>query len=185
MRILCLALLSVLAIASCRPEDGGVSGVYQTTKENGAIIPLVEGESCTDPNVRDGEMCIAPYQSTDTLGLYLNEAENLDFAANLFFFNGHSCSIDGTAAKYGNGWSYESNEYGENCKLVFTTDGEKISIVIPQGFSCTSYCGARGTLDGTEFPLSSKIDFKVASKKDFACLVDMADSCPWAKELEE
>jgi hypothetical protein len=182
MRNFCIAILTVLLVAACMPEKNGVSGVYQTTQDNGAIVPLNEGKECTAPNVMDGEMCITTFQTTDTLGLFLNGEGNLDFAANLFFFNGHTCTIDGTAMKTQDGWAFESQEYNENCKLIFMADANKITLSIPDGFSCTTYCGTRGTLNGSVFPRTSKNDFNVTSKEDFACLMDVEASCPWQAE---
>ena len=93
--------------AQSTPARADISGLYETQKDNGSLVPLEDGQSCDPPNELEGDMCVQPYTSTDQLGIYKQDDGTLLFFANLFFFNGHSCSVGGEAVKTETGWLFE------------------------------------------------------------------------------
>lgn len=178
--IFCLALS--LLLGACKEDKAqSLTGVYQTSFENGILVP---GDiSCASPyKIIDGQ-CIEPYTSTDTLGFFQETNGDLFFAANLSFSNGHSCTIDGMAKKEtdGGGWIFEN----ENCKLLIKLNSEKITFDVPQNHDCGHYCGARGNLSGAEFPLSSKVKHTLKTKDDLACVSSLEETCPWDQSQKE
>lgn len=78
---------------------------------------------------------------------------NLDgsqyFAAEIWFENGHSCQLSGTAIPLDMGWRYMD---GSTCILEIRSDGGgKLTFKTEPDASCSDYCGARGYLDGISF----------------------------------
>lgn len=76
----------------------------------------------------------------------------------LDYFNGHSCSIAGVARAEGDALVYRDPEPqygGTKCVLRVSRAGK--SLLIDDGeATCSSSCGARGTLSDVRLPWSSK-----------------------------
>jgi len=160
-----LALLLSPLTACAEPS---LTGIYKTEFESGTYA---SGADCNDPKAteKNDDSCVIPYQAENLLGLHQKDNSDLDFAIALSFFNGHSCGIGGTAKKDGKSWMFEKTEMeSETCRLTFNIQDNKIMLDVPEGYSCQYYCGMRGTLDGAEFPLSSKTDQKISTKDDLA-----------------
>ncbi len=171
MKYLILALLVLsFPLAACEAKET-VTGIYQEAFENGTIDPDQGEGPCKAPNKMIGDICATPYMATNTLGVFEQKSGNLDFSAELSFFNGHTCSIADVAKKSPEGWVFESEEMpGQKCKLLINIKNDKITFTVPEEFDCSYYCGARGSLDGAEFLFSSKIEKTVTSKDDLDCI---------------
>lgn len=139
-----------------------ISGLYETTHDNGFVAPLDENGECTAPNeIMDGSsMCITPYESTNQFGAILQDNGDLAFKTMLMFFNGHSCSLDGVAQPiHENHWVYRYEEEGNpdsHCALDIVVSNDSILLNAKSEANCRYFCGARGAFYNIRFPLSSK-----------------------------
>jgi hypothetical protein len=96
---------------------------------------------------------------TDLLTLSVDKDGRLRFSFELLFDNTHSCTMEGTAARVGEGFEYrepvEATESGvRECILRFRPTGDSILLQDVDG-ACArdaGYCGARGSIDGASFP---------------------------------
>lgn len=183
LSLCCLTL--ALILGACQEEKSpSLTGIYQTTFENGLFVPA--STPCEAPyKIIDGH-CIEPYTATDTLGLFEEPNGDLSFAASLSFSNGHSCTINGTAKKSPDGWAF-NGEQAQNgaCKFLIKSNGGKITFDVAENADCTYYCGARGTLDGAEFPASSKTNVTLKTKDDLTCVSSPEETCPWDQPQKE
>lgn len=119
--------------------------------------PLDNGK-CVPPNEGDENSCVEISDATNQLALNPLPDGNLEFAALLWFSEGHSCTIHQTAHPYQNGWRFESNAAGDldKCILDIVVENKDIVFKPDTGARCSSYCGARGYFDGITFPLYSR-----------------------------
>lgn len=158
-----------------------LSGIYKVKFENGIIVPNTEDDLCEPPYVmmEGSDMCIEPFMATNTLGLILYNDSTLDFAFNLTFFNGHSCSMRGVGQKTDAGWQYRETlpeDFGE-CVLDITIDDQDIVLNSPEEADCRRfYCGARGHLHDIRFPILSKTD-QAVSQHTLDCMGIVSDEC--------
>lgn len=105
---------------------------------------------------RNGTVQGDRYRSTDRLEIKPGADGQIHFKVNLEFFNGHSCSAEGSAAYKKNGaFVYRSNETGEACVLEIFGREKGVEFQDPLG-GCKSYCGARGSLAGATFKYSER-----------------------------
>lgn len=181
--IFCLALS--LLVGACKEDKAkSLTGIYQTTFESGFVSS--DNNGCKPPlKMMDG-ICAEPYTATNTLGVFEKENGDLDFAANLSFFNGHSCTVSGAAKKDTDGWIFEGEEIADSkCKLLIKSNGKKIAFNIPENYICQDYCGVRGSLSGAEFPLSSKKKYSLKTENDLACISSIEEPCPWDQSQKE
>jgi hypothetical protein len=73
------------------------------------------------------------------------------FGAEVWFENGHSCGLSGTATPVTEGWRYTD---GSSCILELRSDGAgKVTLRAEPDADCADYCGARARLDGISFRL--------------------------------
>lgn len=173
-----ILFLSFLSISACKAETPSIDGIYEVTSPNAMIVLLEEGQKCEAPyHILDTteDMCVEDVETTDTLVLQKTPEGNLEFAASLAFFNGHSCYIHETAKPHGDGWRFEKDggEY-EQCILDIAVNDTEITFDADETKNCAYYCGARGSLDDTKFLRSTKTG-PVAN--NFACLENDAVSC--------
>ncbi len=172
----CLGLLLCIAGLSACVEKS-ITGIYRNTFENGTFAQDVKDNECNPPHKLLNDLCVDPYEGENLLGIYQNDNGDIDFAAALSFFNGHSCGIEGHAVKHGKGWLFESKDENPSCKLIISIEGEAIVFTVPEDADCSFYCGARGSLDGSFFSLSDKINKPVSGKDDLDCVSSMETPC--------
>ncbi len=173
-------LLAIAVVSGCMEKKTSLSGIYKTSHDSGIIAPLNEGEECKPPYKEEEFGCIEPYTGVNVMGLHETENKDLDFALSLDFFNGHSCSIEDVAKKDNTGWTYLEKGEGEYsdqfCKVTFSiVDGNVV--IHADGDICSAYCGARGRLDGTTFPLASKTTTVINTKEQLDCVLSQDQPC--------
>jgi len=173
-------------LAAC--AEPTLSGIYETSHDSGTFAMLEKGEECLPPNRQEEYGCISPYVGKNILGLLHTPENDLNFSLSLDFFNGHSCSLQGIAKPDKDGWTYlEKNQAEENgafCKLTFIMKDNTI-VTHADGNLCVEYCGARGSLDKAEFPLSSKINAPVVNLQDLDCISSMESPCNFNTSIKE
>lgn len=134
------ALLAGAAMAAGVSLPQALAGVYSVSFEN----QLVSGERYQAENV----LTIVP---TGPGAAYVDTT--------LEFYNGHQCAVSGIAHVEGAELVYrepESKKIGdEACVLHVARKGRKIWLSDEEG-TCRAYCGARGSLSGDDFPVSSR-----------------------------
>ena len=92
---------------------------------------------------------------TDSLILTELENDSLHFEFYLFHTNGHTCSMDGVAAKVDSAFEYiemfDEDDESSECKLhIIVNDSEIILKDIDNGCRLW-YCGMRGYINGITF----------------------------------
>ena len=92
---------------------------------------------------------------TDSLILTEIENDSLHFEFYLFHTNGHTCSMDGIAAKIDSVYEYieifDEDDQSSECKLqIIINDSEIILNDIDNG-CMIQYCGMRGYINGITF----------------------------------
>jgi hypothetical protein len=71
------------------------------------------------------------------------------FSTEVFFENGHSCALTGTAVPVTSGWRFMD---GSSCILELDSKGDgKVTLKTDNDAQCSDYCGARASLDGIAF----------------------------------
>ena len=114
-----------------------IAGVYTHSFANGTV----QGDRFT---------------STNRLSIQPEAKGVIHFKVDLNFYNGHTCSAEGSAAYKQNGaFVYRSNETGESCVLEIFAGKAGVELQDPLG-GCKYYCGARGSLDGANFPYTER-----------------------------
>src|SRR5215813_3454451 len=137
-----------LAAAAQAPEAksesvvflGRVAGVYRHQFENA----FVSGEK---------------YRSEDILEVVPVDDHAAYVRMDLEFFNGHSGSIYGVATYGKSSLIYDNGEKGDDrCVLEYVWSSEKVMTRADYDKTpgCRAYHGARGSLDGVEFPVKKK-----------------------------
>jgi hypothetical protein len=114
-----------------------IDGVYKKSFKNG----LVDGSS---------------YTSEDVLEIVRVSKTSIYFKVRLNFFNGHECNAAGLAKYSALG---TLNYQNEKCRLSLGLKNGSLTID-DHGGTCREYCGARGSLAGTEFPLAKRRPIK-------------------------
>ncbi len=178
-----LAVFSVLFISACQQEN--ISGIYSTSHKSG--IYAGHDGTCEPPlEKEDGSgRCYESFDITDRLGLLELDNGDLQFAASLWFFNAHSCTINGIAKKDDTGWLYESHyDHDMNCSLRINKDKNNITFAVDEDALCRYYCGMRGDLDEAVFPLSSKTKSSVI-EEDINCITSNSERCRKQAEASE
>jgi hypothetical protein len=117
-----------------------VAGVYKSQFQNGNI---------------DGDK----YQSEDVLEVVPVDEHSAYVRMDLEFFNGHSGMIYGIATYGNNSLIYDNHKTGdERCivEYIWTSDKVVTKADYEKTPGCTTYHGARGSLDQAEFLLKKK-----------------------------
>jgi hypothetical protein len=142
----CVALITIATMtASASPSEPAeflarVAGVYKSQFQNGNI---------------DGDK----YQSEDVLEVVPVDEHSAYVRMDLEFFNGHSGMIYGIATYGNNSLIYDNHKPGdERCivEYIWTSDKVVTKADYEKTPGCTTYHGARGSLDHAEFLLKKK-----------------------------
>ena len=118
--------------------------------EANKLIARLEGVYKTQFNNEDvsGEK----YRSEDVLEIVRVAKNAIYFKVHVDFSNGHSCGLFGKAIYSEIGQlAFKVNE----CSGTIGIDGDDIRLD-DRGGTCKAYCGARGSISDTHFPLSKK-----------------------------
>jgi hypothetical protein len=135
-----LVLALFAATLGAAPAAGPMSwlGRYEVQFDNG----LVTGERYTAVNVME----LAPYSPT---AAYLS--------LELEFYNGHQCAFYGVVDVAGDHFVYHQKDGSDPpCALTLSRKGRKMVLGDANGACTMQGCGARGTLDGIDFPVSAR-----------------------------
>lgn len=65
--------------------------------------------------------------------------------------------------------------------MIIRQTENAITFTVPQGYDCSHYCGARGTLANANFPLTSKIEYTPKSKDELKCITGEG-ACKWQND---
>ena len=131
-----LAANAALAASSLSIDD--IAGVYKDRFQNGSVD--------------DGN-----HMSENILEIVKVSPSEAYVRVHLEFFNGHLCSISGVARQEGDMLVYRPHQdYGEQCALGLREANGKLVFSDPDGNCKLQYCGARGSFQGTDFPLQSR-----------------------------
>jgi uncharacterized protein len=96
----------------------------------------------------DGET-VSHGKVEDAVTVARGEGNELRLSAELSFFNGHTCTLEGDAEWVGGELRVPALDDGEACVLVVRVDGATMTLRDP-GFGCKSNCGMRGGFEGYE-----------------------------------
>lgn len=142
----CLEQVYLLRISQLRSGSlfalekapGTIFGRYVDVKEN----------CFADKTAPDGKRCEGTVENVMTIKR--GRGNTIGVTMELVFFNGHLCSFESTG-EWSNGelrlpQFEKSNE--QNCVLVATFDGERVSIRDPLGVCRHNFCGANGAFEG-------------------------------------
>jgi hypothetical protein len=119
-----------------------IAGVYRFRFKNSFVRP------------EDGN-----YESEDVLEVVPLSERAAYVRMTLEFFNGHSGGIYGVATLQGHTLLYDDGRAGpDRCVVRFVWEDKDVVTRADYELTpgCTSYHGARGTLDGARFPRSSR-----------------------------
>jgi hypothetical protein len=103
------------------------------------------------------------YQSEDILEVVPVDDRSAYVRMDLEFSNGHSGSISGIATVRNNSLIYDNGESGDaHCVVEYLWTEEKVVTRADYDKTpgCSTYHGARGTLDGAEFPVNKRQDIR-------------------------
>ena len=109
---------------------------------------------------RNGNVDGDVYFTTDIVEILPLDRNRAMLNMDLAFFNGHSCTLGGTATLEGNRLVYREN--GPNswsdggCRLEIWRDRSHLRWAEGEGTSCQSHCGARGGLSTGKIPYRSR-----------------------------
>ena len=92
---------------------------------------------------------------TDSLKLTELENDSLHFEFYLFHTNGHTCSMDGIAAKIDSLYEYveifDQDDQSSECKLHIIVNDSEIILNDIDNDCMLQYCGMRGYINGITF----------------------------------
>ena len=143
--LLCLPLLAPAAAAQDAARlSQQIAGVYKQRFTSGIITP----------GKQPGEADTA-YQAENVIEIVPHDARHVYIRAHLDFYNGHSCDIAGMGRFEKGAFVYHDPEPplpgDPSCALKVGVEGGKLTLTdraTPDGVSsCSSHCGARGTLN--------------------------------------
>jgi hypothetical protein len=149
--------LQFQAVSSQVPPAAGapgflntIAGVYRFHFKNGFVRP------------GDGT-----YESEDILEVVPLDERTAYVRASLEFFNGHSGGIYGVATLQGRTLLYDDGRAGpDRCVVRFVWEDKDVVTKADYELTpgCTSYHGARGSLDGARFPRASRRPIRYLSR---------------------
>ena len=100
------------------------------------------------------------YRSVDTLRIVKLSSDAAYVEAHLEFFNGHSCDIAGVGRMEDSALVYRTDKTSEvtagSCVFGVRIARDAVFLSDDEDHCRAYYCGARGTLEGVTFPLSSR-----------------------------
>jgi len=108
---------------------------------------------------RNGDVSGRSFWSDDVFEIVPVDARHAYIRAEINFFNGHMCSLNGVATAEGKALVYRdpapADAYTPQCVLTVRRDGQRLSFDDGDG-GCKRYCGARGGFHDGELPWASK-----------------------------
>lgn len=95
---------------------------------------------------------------TDCFSVWTFEDGSIEFGLELNFDLDHSCAMHGEAKPRSGSWAYEGSKEtdDEGCVLWINFTKDYIELKDKTGDCREVWCGMRGNLDGTRFPLKNK-----------------------------
>lgn len=147
------AFFSALLLApfSCIASDtiSELEGVYKLRGKTEIVIPGAASEIV---------------EKEDVLEIVRHDDKHAYFRTRLYFANGHTCTLSGIAEQQGSELIYrQTAEIVPGlpvCVLKIKQAGESILLTDrwkkSQSTSCSSSCGARGSMQDVTFPMKSK-----------------------------
>ena len=150
--VLMLAAMAIPAFAADTPSArliGEIEGVYKHRFTNRIIVPGKPDEK---------------YEAEDIVEVVRHDDEHIYVHAGLTVDNGHHCALHGIAAYQNGVFVYHdpnpSLSDKQACMVTIATKGETLTLsdrATPKGPStCTSLCGARGSLGDYSIAASKK-----------------------------
>jgi hypothetical protein len=127
-----------------------IAGVYRNRFKNGFVRP------------EDGT-----YQSEDVLEVVPLDENAAYVRMTLEFFNGHSGGIYGVATVQGSTLVYDDLRSGsDHCVVQYVWEAEQVVTKADYELTpgCSSYHGARGSLDGAKFKRSSRGEIRYMTR---------------------
>jgi hypothetical protein len=160
--VLFVAIAACTGLALATDITSEWAGVYKERFPNG----LVTGET---------------YESENVLEIVRLDAESAYVRATLQFYNGHSCSIYGVARVEGESLVYHvpaTPGDRERCMLTLTRVGDAMRFGDANGACQLRSCGARGSFEGIEMPVSSRRRIRYMTRlrasREFAAAIQEA-----------
>lgn len=137
MRTLIFILTSIYSVFAFSSDELPSKGIYWNSFENGCIG------------------CDATFISNDYFYFSITGNE-LTFDQYTNFYNGHTCSISGTAINTSNNqyeYLYSGQDNSTQCRFLITFNPVGLKTELVEGDrGCMSSCGVRGSIYETEFP---------------------------------
>lgn len=148
-----------LMIICALPLSGTAVGrqTSKPTSESAAFLMQVAGMYKTQFN--NGDINGDKYPSEDILEIVPIDDHAAYVRMDLEFFNGHSGRIYGIATYGKRSLIYDNGEKGDDrCVVEYVWSSEKVMTRADYEKTpgCRGYHGARGSLDGAEFPVKKK-----------------------------
>ncbi len=140
------------ASSNAKVENYTEPGDRETAKKLLAKIHGVYKDRFKNSNV-DGE----EYDSENILEIFPVADDAAYIKLHLDFFNGHICGAAGIVEyKKVGGFVFQDPTEGNKCILTLKADGGDVVLEDPDGLCRSTMCGARGSFDGTKFPLKRR-----------------------------
>jgi hypothetical protein len=141
-----LAGIFALAAISCRASDA-------VTERASRLIAALDG--AYQLSFASGTVAGETYIATDSLVLVRASDTELHFSLRLNFYNGHTCSAEGTAEYQPNGqFVYRRRFDKRECVLEIVPTDKAILLRDPTGNCRIDTCGLRGGYQGASFARS-------------------------------
>jgi hypothetical protein len=136
--MLVAAPLSAGLAATALVDLNKVAGVYTDRFRNA----LVSGET---------------YMDSNTLAIIPLTPERVFFSTDLHFYNGHTCGLSGIATIQGRELVFREKEPFADKRCVLRIQPGRTAIRMEDSdFSCSAYCGVRGSFNGVSFPMTKR-----------------------------
>lgn len=149
-RLACLFAAFLLPLG-CHAQDliGALEGVYKVRGTTSIVVPGEANEIV---------------QVEDVLEIVRYDDKHAYFRTRLYFDNGHRCTLWGIAEQRGSALFYRQTadvyEGLPVCALKIKRAGNSVTLTDRweenQSTSCSTSCGARGSLHNAAFPFKSK-----------------------------
>jgi len=142
---------------------GASLGAQSTASKSEARAFLAKVAGVYKVQFQNGDINGDKYQSEDILEVVPVDDNAAYVRMDLEFFNGHSGRIYGVAKYDHHSLIYDNGRLGdERCVVEYIWSSDKIvtKADYEKTPGCTTYHGARGTLDGAKFPLKKKQEIR-------------------------
>lgn len=160
--VLCVALSCSTPGPSAK-SDSKVSGLYLVDQIGRYYCSQREWDDVRtrQPAMETDEIYsgTCPYEADNSLLLEEREDSSLQLSMKLHFFNRHECTVEGVAQRQADHWIFTQKAKEEEipCQFKISKKRDQLAIEVAQpDEGCRKFCGLRGTIDGANFPLSSR-----------------------------